>query len=282
MSQPLSSPPRALLIDLDGTLLDGTDRIRPRNLAALHALRDSGTTVIVATGRSVPAALPAVEPLGLATPMLVFNGAAIWCPVRERLIEERILSNRAMEQALRFGRERGYLTMVQQATRRFVTPPKDEREALAVRLLHGLQVVPREELPDEYVIRISWLSGEHADSAQFAEEVAEAIDYPVYSTDFPLSVIAGHGSSPIVVVDVHAPCRGKAEGLRFLEEEYGIAPEEVIAIGDATNDIPMMRAAGLGVAVESGMQRAKDAADLVIGGNDSDAIAGLCEEFFTH
>ncbi len=81
-------------------------------------------------------------------------------------------------------------------------------------------------------------------------------------------------------VDLHPPCRGKAEALRVLDEQEGIPPEAVVAVGDATNDLPMMEAAGLGVAMGSGMPEVIAVADRVIGGHDTDAIAELIEELF--
>jgi len=271
---------RALLIDLDGTLLDDEGVIRPRNLEALRGAQARGVHLMVATGRSVPATLPAVAPLELTAPLLAFNGAVIWCPAREQALEERILSNRTVAQALRFGAERGYLTFVQRANDRWATPPATEEERAALAKLEGLNIVPRNELPDEYVIRVSWISDRHASSRELGEEVAAAIDQPIYSTDFPISVLSDHRASSLVLVDIHPPCRGKAEGLRFLEESYGIAPAEVVAIGDATNDVEMLRGAGLGVAVGSGMKRAREVADRVIGGNDTDAIGELVGELF--
>lgn len=271
---------RALLIDLDGTLLDDEGVVRPRNLEALRRAQSGGVHLMVATGRSVPAALPAVAPLELATPFLAFNGAVIWCPVREQTLEERILSNRTVAQALRFGAERGYLTFVQRADDRWATPPATEEERATLAKLTGVRIVPREELPTEYVIRISWISDRHESSRELGDEVAAAIDQPIYSTDFPISVLSDHRASSLVLVDIHPPCRGKAEGLRFLQESYGIQPEEVVAIGDATNDVEMLRGAGLGVAMASGMRRAREAADRVIGGNDTDAIGELVGELF--
>jgi hydroxymethylpyrimidine pyrophosphatase-like HAD family hydrolase len=65
-----------------------------------------------------------------------------------------------------------------------------------------------------------------------------------------------------------------------LEETRGIAARRVVAVGDATNDVPMFRAAGLSVAMGSGMKEARDAAQRVIGDNNSHAIAELVEELF--
>ena len=84
----------------------------------------------------------------------------------------------------------------------------------------------------------------------------------------------------MMAVDVHPPCRGKAEGLRWLEERYGIPPARVVAVGDATNDLPMIEEAGLGVVMSNGMPEAKERADRLIGDNNSDALAELIEELF--
>ena len=56
--------------------------------------------------------------------------------------------------------------------------------------------------------------------------------------------------------------------------------QRVVAVGDATNDVPMFEAAGLGVAMANGMPEARAAADRVIGDNNSDALAELLDELF--
>ncbi len=54
----------------------------------------------------------------------------------------------------------------------------------------------------------------------------------------------------------------------------------IVAVGDATNDIPMFEAAGLAVAMEGSMRETLAAADRVIGSNGSTALAELVEELF--
>ena len=66
----------------------------------------------------------------------------------------------------------------------------------------------------------------------------------------------------------------------MLAERFGIPPERVVAVGDADNDVPMLAAAGLGVAMENAYPAALSAAQRVIGPNDSDAIALLVEDLF--
>jgi hydroxymethylpyrimidine pyrophosphatase-like HAD family hydrolase len=68
--------------------------------------------------------------------------------------------------------------------------------------------------------------------------------------------------------------------VRFARERWSIPAERIVAVGDATNDIPMFEAAGLAVAMESGMPEAVAAADRVIGDNGTTALAELVEELF--
>ena len=270
----------AILLDLDGTLVTDEGAIRPRTLASIREAHARGVRVMLATGRSEAATRGVLNELGFDTPAVVFNGAAVWCPVEERLVVERVLADQAVERALEWIHEAQVLPVVVRAGEKYTLEARTEHEAMALRYFHDLHVVERDQIPADRVIRITAFSTAHPDSEAFAEEIESAIERPVYVTHFPLSSLAEHRSSPLSVVDVHPPCRGKAEGLHLLQERYGIAPERVVAVGDAHNDIPMFEAAGLGVAMENAMPEAQAAADRVIGDNNSDSLAELFEELF--
>ncbi len=270
----------ALVLDLDGTLLDDRSRIHPDNRAALRAAVEAGVRVMVATGRSSLSAHPILESLDLELPAIVFNGAGLYAARERRMLEERILSKRTLQRTLAFGAARELSTVVMRADAKFATHPRDASEESALALMTGLQFVERSALEVEFAMRVTLFSREHSGSADFGAEVEQAVDQPLYLTHFPLSVLASHRESPLHVVDVQPPCRGKAEALRVLEDLYGIPPARVVAVGDATNDLEMFAAAGLSVAMGDGMQAARDAAQRVIGGQNSTAIAELVEELF--
>jgi hypothetical protein len=270
----------ALLLDLDGTLLDEGDRIHPRTLEALRAASRDGVRVMVATGRSELATIPVLEQLGIEHPAVVFNGAGVWCPSARRLIEERVLSERTIARAVRFGVEGGYMTVAMCAGVKYATAPRDAAELGALKDMKGLVTVPAEALLDRRALRITFFSNRHATSDEFAAQIETAIAQPIYTTHFPLACLPHHRESRMLVADIHPPCKGKAEALRWLQEEHGVDPERVVAVGDAGNDVPMMRAAGLGVAMGNAYPDALAAADRVIGTNCTDAIGCLVEELF--
>jgi Cof subfamily protein (haloacid dehalogenase superfamily) len=271
----------ALVLDLDGTLLDSRGCLRPRNLQALHSAQAQGVRVMIATGRSSLSARAVLAELDLELPAIVFNGAALYCARRDRLLEERILSQRTLTRVLAFARARDLLTVVMRGGDKLSTEPHDDEERTALTWMSGLRFSSRAELEQaEYVIRVTLLSRAWGSPSEFARVVEAHVGQPCYMTEFPLSVLDQHKRSALHVIDLHPPCRGKAEALRYLEEQHAIPPERVVAVGDATNDIPMFAAAGLSVCLEGGMAEARAAARRRIGGHDTDAIAELVEELF--
>ena len=72
----------------------------------------------------------------------------------------------------------------------------------------------------------------------------------------------------------------KWQGLHLVAREYGIdATRHVIAVGDDTNDIPMLRHAPLGLAMGNAREEVKAVADRVIGRNEADGLAAFIEEW---
>ena len=270
----------ALLLDLDGTLLDDRSLVQAQAAEALRAATAAGVRVMVATGRSNLSAHDVLVELGLEAPAIVFNGAGLYCARRRRLLEERTLGNRTLQRTLAFAERHGHLPVVMCAERKFALAPRDAAEEAALSLMTGLEIVGRAELAAEYVMRVTLFSRNHARSGEFAEELERAVALPLYTTHFPLSALASHRASPLHVLDIHPPCAGKGEALRVLEETYGIPPARVVAVGDASNDIPMFERAGLAVAMENSMGEALAAAQRVIGSNNGPAIAELVAELF--
>ena len=70
----------------------------------------------------------------------------------------------------------------------------------------------------------------------------------------------------------------KGQGIRDICGVLGISAEEVISFGDAENDIPMLRAAGMGVAMGNSTEAVKQAADMVTLSNNDDGIAAALEK----
>ena len=70
----------------------------------------------------------------------------------------------------------------------------------------------------------------------------------------------------------------KGQGIRDICAVLGLGAEAVISFGDAANDIPMLKAAGMGVAMGNASREVKAAADMVTLSNNEDGIAAALEK----
>jgi phosphoglycolate phosphatase (TIGR01487 family) len=77
-SRPRLRRPRLVITDVDGTLTDRARRLDPGAVAAVAALEDAGTPVVLATGNVLPIALALHRSLGLSGPIVAENGGMVW------------------------------------------------------------------------------------------------------------------------------------------------------------------------------------------------------------
>ena len=79
--------------------------------------------------------------------------------------------------------------------------------------------------------------------------------------------------------EVSNPQASKAAALCFLRDYWGFKPDEVLAIGDQDNDIDMIEAAGVGVAMGNGTEKLKASADFITKHIDDDGFYYAMEKF---
>ncbi len=265
---------RAVLVDLDGTLLDRAGAVSPRNRAAVRATVDAGIEVWLATGRSVCATVKTHRDLELTTPACCYNGAVLYCGQTERWLSHLALADEALQAIVEFCLERDLFFVVFHDDWKYALSPRRAEHARFLSLLEQVRVVERPAIPAAGATKVSF-AGEPDDLAAFEERFAAR---PLYQERFPVRVIPGFEQFSFVVCDLlSAACRGKAEAIHFLESERGIPPAQVVAIGDHRNDLPMIRAAGLGVTVANAPEEVRREAKLVIGRFDEDGVGVFLE-----
>ncbi len=270
----------ALVLDIDGTLLDDSERVPERTFAALDRARAAGVHVMLATGRSNGGVRPVLKELSLETPAIVFNGAALYCPREDRLVEAYTLNEPVVARVLDHAGRTGLLPIVARADGQYARPGVTPEERRVLESFRRLAAMSLEEIPTDKAVRMTLLSEAHVDSLTLYTEIERIVAEPAYMTHFPLAAIASLRDSPVQVVDVQPVCEGKAEALRVLAQRFQIPRERVVCVGDADNDLHMLRDAGLGVAMGNATPGALGAARRVIGDNNSGALADLIEELF--
>ena len=85
--------------------------------------------------------------------------------------------------------------------------------------------------------------------------------------------------SATVLIEISPLTDNKGEAVKYLAKYYGIPIEKTVAMGDNLNDLSMIKAAGLGVAVANATEKLKQAADFVSVSNNEGAVAQIIEKF---
>ncbi|MGA9376342.1 MAG: HAD family hydrolase, partial [Mycobacterium sp.] len=241
----------------------------------VRAAVDAGTRFVLATGRPPRWVRPVVEQLGFAPMSVCANGAVIYDPETDRIIAARMLSVAALaalaEMAARvipgvgLAVERVGRSAHDAATPQFVSSPGYEHAWLnpdnTEVSLEDLLSAPAVKL----LIRKAGARSEDL-AAALAPHIGVEGDL-TYSTNNGLIEVLPRGLS-------------KATGIAEIAGPLGIEASDIVAFGDMPNDIPMLRWAGLGVAMGNAHPDALAAADEVTEPNTDDGLARVLERWW--
>jgi Cof subfamily protein (haloacid dehalogenase superfamily) len=267
--------PALIATDVDGTLLDDDEHITTRTRDAVRAAVAAGAQFVLATGRPPRWIRPVVDALGFAPMAVCANGAVVYDPATDRIIAARTLSVDALAALAEIAEraipgaglavERVGRSAHDAATPQFVSSPGYEHAWLNP----DNTEVSRADLVSAPAVKLL-IRKAGARSADMADELAKYIGAEgdiTYSTNNGLIEIVPRGIS-------------KATGVEEIATPLGITAADVVAFGDMPNDVPMLRWAGLGVAMGNAHPEAIAAADEVTTANTDDGLARVLERWW--
>ncbi|HWZ41971.1 MAG TPA: Cof-type HAD-IIB family hydrolase [Candidatus Saccharimonadales bacterium] len=239
---------RLLAIDIDGTLLDQHFQISARNLAAIRAAHDAGIQILLATGRRHQFALPIAQELGVPVSIISSNGALVRSSTGAVFHTDRLPAATAVKLILHMDEYRGHavLTFDRQGQDALVLERTDELSHSIARWIeknsgHIRYVVPLEDALTEDPIQVMYCGG----VARMKAAQDHLAGFPFYGEITLLRTQYDHRD--LCLLDILNRNCTKGHALRLWAEHHGIAPEQVMAIGDNYNDLEMLEFAGLPV-----------------------------------
>ena len=270
---------RMLFLDLDGTLLNDAKQITEANRAALDGALERGHDVVITTGRPLKSALDQAHELGLDRPgcyLIAYNGAVIYDWAQKAQIFIRALNYKAVYRVFDKANAAGLHIQTYDTWNVLVERRCDDA---AVRRYCGLihmdfRVIEdvRRDLTEEPVKCLIIDYDRQTELLKIQDwihiHMAKEVDC-FFSCDQYLEVVP-KGMS-------------KGEAVKMLCATLGVEIENAVAVGDAANDLSMIEAAGIGVAMANGTDQVKAAADYITTrDNNHDGIAEVVERFFSH
>lgn len=263
---------RLIAMDLDGTLNNDEKRITEKTLHALLAAQKKGIRLALASARPSPGLYKERDILQMAQNggiLMSYNGGRIVEAGTGKVLYETAMDIETARSVLRFLETQPVTPILDDGVQFYVTDPEgykvqyecwnnrmectrveDLAEFLAFAPVKILMSVQPSQLPEV----------QEKIAAFLPESLTVVQTAPFYLEVIPKTI-------------------NKGQGIRDICKTLGLDTGEVIAFGDAANDIPMLSAAGMGVAMGNAQQPVKDAADYVTLSNNEDGIAFALQRF---
>jgi len=255
---PTPDPPtviRLVASDVDGTLLDHHGVLDGQRADAVRAVTAAGIPLVLATGKLWTSVRWLIEDLSLPGPHVACNGSVVF-DAEGRVLHHTLMDGDIADEVTGLLRAR--------------------RIPHAVYLADGTLITDA-VVPDHDVLP---LLGEPLPTVgeRDGRGVLKVLAFLAPGSEHGLQTFATdrahvQRTSPRFL-EWNAPGADKATGLATVCGLLGIPMSDVLAVGDAENDVPMLRAAGMGIAVADASSAARDAADRTLTGD----LTGLLRE----
>lgn len=237
---------KLVALDMDGTLLNEEKHISEANKKAVFDALAAGVTVIFSTGRGVQTAQPYADELKLKTPIVSVNGSEVWSEphkLHKRHLMDYSVIRKMYEMALHYDTWYWAYTVAGMFNKEKWTDEPEKQE---------------------------WLKfGFYTDDSEVLATIRAELES--WGT---LEITNSHPNN----LELNPLGISKASGVEEVCRMIGIDMSQVVAMGDSENDLSMIRAAGLGVAMGNAQEAVKQAADIVTVTNDEDGVAKIINE----
>jgi Cof subfamily protein (haloacid dehalogenase superfamily) len=266
-----------IALDLDGTLLNSAKQVSPRTLQVLQKAASKGVVIVPSTGRSFDGIPSVIANLPFVQYALTLNGAVV-VNIRTKEIVHQCNFNK--EEALFLWNYLqkydalcdcaidGELYMEQQT---FLRLPDYGQTLERIALMRSTR-------KEAYSIR-EMLLQENTKTAKMNllfSNLRKRLDAKFELEQIPFVEVS---SSLEKNLELNKKGGNKGNGLLALAEYLGIQRDQIMACGDSDNDYSMIKAAGLGIAMDNGLETIKKIADAVTLSNDLDGVAYAIEQW---
>ena len=259
---------RAVVFDLDGTLLNREHRICEANHKMIDSLRKNQLKVFLASGRTSHSMRPFYDQLDLETPMISFNGAVVTYP--DGTMTHTGLSQRVVRILIDFSRrEQLHLNLYDQEY--WYTERPNSDEAVQYGKIAGLTPValPFDQLMEKPITKALLIS-----SPPRLDEVKPMLTQ-LFGPDASLTSSLPH------FLEILNPQVNKGNALTEVMRREEIPLDQVIAFGDGLNDLEMLQTVGWGVAMENARPQLKSVAQAVAPHHGDSGVARYLESYLS-
>lgn len=254
-------------MDLDGTSLDSNSILREETIEALKKLDENGIKFVFTSGRAMPSVRYLMSLTGIDNPSVTNNGALAYIN-KEKIIYQNPLKYEEVEELIRFSEENKLFYQFYDMYTYYSNRIWPERfDHLENNSLYGMNYqvnfsFSTDPLKELKLRKNSAFKFQIFPNIKNPEEEERKILEKVDLMDLY------HTTSAFGMVEIMQKNVDKFNGLSEIGNFLGISKEEMAAIGDQDNDIPMLKNVGLSFAMGNAIDEVKEIADYIVSTND--------------
>ena len=268
---------KLIALDLDGTTLNKQSKLSEGNRNALQTAADMGVNIVVATGRPFGALPPEILEFDPVRYVLTSNGARITDLHEGKAFYENCIAPHAVEAAVEMLEPLHYVLETFVDGTAYIEGWYYRQVEKTRKCFRGVDYIlnTRHPVDDFYQFMLDHKDKLENINVNF-EDLSEKPEMKIKLETLPDVTIT---SSFDHNLEIGGATTSKAEALRQMGRLLGIDRSEMLAAGDSPNDMAMLRAAGVAVAVGNAKPEVKEIADFIAPDHDQDGVAAAVEKY---
>ena len=262
---------RALFSDLDGTLFDDNKNISSENLEAINRIKNEGVLFTICSGRQIDFVKRINNELGKNDYFIASNGAIIYDNKNEEILFSSVMPDERCKYLIEYGKAHNFLVRVDTAYIRYLND-MSKSVSTEIELDEDTDIF----LSKNEVIQITLCTEKRED----LDEIIDYVENKTYDLSIANIFLSKFREYRLWAINILNKSASKGNAISGLCKYLKINTDEVVAIGDDLNDASMIKAVGMGVAMENAMPSVKEFAKYITTGNNESGVAKAINEFF--
>lgn len=264
---------KIVTIDLDGTLFDNEKKISYQNKLAIAKCHDLGVKIVIATGRPLNGVMPVLEELGLTTTSdyaIIYNGAKIMNVGTKEIISSSVIDGKVVKELYQESLRLGVNIHAFRENEELITTKHNPYTDVESKINKIPDIITDFNTINDNDKFIKCML---VDSEENITRCMNEVN-PKYYNNYTMV-----RSSKIFLEFLHKGIE-KGQALKSLASYLGVNMNDTMAIGDAGNDISMIKASGVGVAMKNAFPEVLEFADYITkNDNNNSGVAEALNKF---
>lgn len=257
---------KLIAIDLDGTLFDDLKNIPEENIKAIKYAKEKGVKIVISTGRPFKGVIDVLEKLDLTSNddyVIIYNGGKILNVGKNETIYSTTITGKTVKELYEESKILNTDIHAFRIDEELITPKHNPYTDVEARINHiEDHLYDFNNISDDELFIKCMLVSENEVLTNAMANVNEK-----FYTDYSMV------RSSTIFLEFLNKNSDKGKAVKALAEYLNISLDEVMAIGDANNDISMIKVAGVGVAMGNAFEEVFEYANYITDTNENSGVA---------